>query len=1286
MSTGVLGYIRGVDFSHNDFSGDRFPQEVAQMAHATWLKLNDTKLEHVPDELSDLTKLEHLQMTRNSLQNIHGELSDLPKLRSVIFRRNQIKTSGIPTDIFRMKDLTIIDFSHNSLRDVPNNVEYAKCAIVLNLSHNNLESIPNLVFNNLIDLIFLDLSHNKVDNLPVQLKRLVNLQILKLSFNPLKSFQFPTMTMQNLRVLHLRNTNRTAANFPLTFNGMENIQELDLAENALEKLPESVYELKKLRKLDISHNKLTEVNVPDDALEELETVNFSDNELLSLPEGIVKCSRLRRIYANFNKITFEGMPKGIGKLLQLQILYLSHNRLQLIPEGVSRCVKLQRLKLDSNGLRQIPDGLYLLPDLKELDLTNNPEIVMPPKPNDKAKALAFYNIDFSLSHRMPNHTTNSSNSSVDQGRRDAMQRKKDFIKRRRHQADEDGASKVIAAMSKMAKNKDDDDQPMENGDSLLKAPPSWRERMANHQKKLDVSHLFEADVGQYAGLWIWDIENFYPSPTDPSVYGHFYESDCYIILKTNEDENGHLTHQIYYWIGDKASLDKGMCAAVHAVHLRNHLGSDSSTHREDMNDESDEFLDLFDDDITYISGGRTQSGFYTVVKPKFVTRLYRGSVEGQKVNMEPVSLNYDSLDPRFVFLLHTEKTIWIWRGVKASNTTASKVRLFASKLNKRDRKDRAEIEECTQTRCPPEFWMDFIGQPKRPREPIIEHVPDDFKPPKSILYMVKMGMGSMELPQVELKGNKLHKDVLRTDKVFILDCTSDLFLWMGKKANRLLKLAGQKIAAELHTMIQRPEYTDLCRENEGEESTWFRQKFAGWDDVIRVDYTMTAETVQRRGADIKVIMEKDKLKVETEALFTDRLPGMSHEESEILMEECNADLEVIESFVLEGKKFVRLPKNEFGTFCTKDCYVFLCRYYVTNDDSDFSDEDSSGATESGSSIEQKKPDQDQPDDFKCVVYFWQGRDAGNMGWLHFTFTLQKKFESLFKDKLEVVRMYQQQENHKFLSHFQQKLTIKRGSRAERIKNPKPKVPELYQMRANGSSVNTRTIQIETSAKNLNSAFGYILLVPNDQEVVKKKKVAQNGDADEELGDEEEEIPKYGDIYVWFGDKSDTYYHRTLRSIANEMLNAENNYDVVEIYEGHEPEDFWTALGGKKKYSKDAEFMNYTRLFRCTNEKGHFCVSEKTVDFCQDDLDNDDVMIVDSGKYVLMWCGTTASEVECKLAYQAANAYVNNLKMKGQERQLMLSVKGLESKRFRELFHGWSHHKDFAASVFDAKYR
>lgn len=56
-----------------------------------------------------------------------------------------------------------------------------------------------------------------------------------------------------------------------------------------------------------------------------------------------------------------------------------------------------------------------------------------------------------------------------------------------------------------------------------------------------------------------------------------------------------------------------------------------------------------------------------------------------------------------------------------------------------------------------------------------------------------------------------------------------------------------------------------------------------------------------------------------------------------------------------------------------------------------------GEEEGEEEEEEKQPEED----FQCIVYFWQGREASNMGWLTFTFSLQKKFESLFPGKLEV---------------------------------------------------------------------------------------------------------------------------------------------------------------------------------------------------------------------------------------------------------------------------------------------
>lgn len=1260
----MLPFVRGIDFSWNDFSGNRFPAEVAQMTQMTWLKLNRTSLERVPDELSRLTNLEHLQMSRNSLTSVHGELSDLPRLRSVIVRHNQIKTSGIPTDIFRMKDLTIIDFSHNSLREVPPNLEYAKCAIVLNLSYNNIETIPNAIFSNLIDLLYLDLSNNKLDMLPPQIRRLTTVQVIRLSNNPLHHFQLKQLpSMTALRVLHMRCTHRTLDNIPPTLDDLDNLQDVDFSFNDLPAVPDCLYKLKNLRKLDISNNQIKKIDPGDTAWDKLETLNISSNQLTALPEQLVRMVKLQRLYASDNQLTFEGIPSGIGKLVQLQVLNLSHNKLELIPEGVSRCVRLQRLKLNDNRLITLPDSIHLLPDLRELDLHNNEELVMPPKPNEQRKALAFYNIDFSLANQMKlaGQSASSSMSSVPSSttQKDPVARKKEFLKRRRMQADSQGANKVIEGMSQVAgaaREKLEHEIAAES----VKAP-SWKDKMEQQKPRIDYSDVFDDDVGQEDGLWVWEIENFYPSILDPSFHGHFYDADCYLVLRTVKEDSGNLRHKIFYWIGEHTTLDKGMCAAVHAVNLRNHLGASCRTERQEMNEESDDFLELFGEEITYIEGARTASGFYSVEKPAHITRLYRATVNGNAVEMEPVPVTPDSLDPRFVFLLDAGDTMWIWSGRKSRITVTNKARLFAVKMNKKDRKGNSEIETCTELKTPPEFWLALYGSPKKPDDPIVEHVASDFVPERKRLYQIQIGMGFLELPQVELKHGVLKQDMLNSKCAYVLDCTSDIFLWLGKKANRLLKMAGQKIVTELHAMLERPDYTSISREVEGEESTMFRSKFQGWDDIVPFDFTRTADSVQRRGADLKVIMERDKIKTDLASLFLPRQPAMSEEEADQMMEECNEDLELLEPFVLEGKKFVRLPQHELGTFYTMDCYVFLCRYEVLpeEDETDLEDEQI-GDDEEGSHGETlnhtnaKENHEEKQEDFKCVVYFWQGRDANNMGWLHFTFSLQKKFEGLFKDKLEVVRMYQQQENHKFLSHFHKKFVIRRGRRGLTL-NLGGRWPELFHMRANGSSVCTRTIQVDCRADQLNSAFCYILRAPF-------KCIDENG--------------LKGKVFVWIGSKSNPREHSLCEQVAKELINRDNEFPVEVLKEGEESNLFWEYIGGKKKYETNGDFLNYTRLFRCTNEKGYFAVSEKTVDFCQDDLDDDDIMIVDNGDMVFLWMGSHASEVELKLAYKAAQVYVAHMRMKQPERprKLVLSLKGRESRRFTKCFHAWGKHK------------
>jgi len=70
--------------------------------------------------------------------------------------------------------------------------------------------------------------------------------------------------------------------------------------------------------------------------------------------------------------------------------------------------------------------------------------------------------------------------------------------------------------------------------------------------------------------------------------------------------------------------------------------------------------------------------------------------------------------------------------------------------------------------------------------------------------------------------------------------------------------------------------------------------------------------------------------------------------------------------------------------------------------------------------------------------------------------------------------------------------------------------------------------------------------------------------------------------------------------------------TVNIAEGHEPAEFWDALGGKTEYAEAREAVEgqrEPRLFQCSNVTGSFVTTE-AFNFIQDDLINDDVMILD----------------------------------------------------------------------------
>uniref|UniRef100_A0A8C8S5J3 Protein flightless-1 homolog n=1 Tax=Pelusios castaneus TaxID=367368 RepID=A0A8C8S5J3_9SAUR len=1262
-ATGVLPFIRGVDLSGNDFKGGYFPDHVKAMTSLRWLKLNRTGLCYLPEELSSLQKLEHLSVSHNNLTTLHGELSGLPCLRAIVARANSLKNSGVPDDIFQLDDLSVLDLSYNQLTECPRELENAKNMLVLNLGHNSIDNIANQLFINLTDLLYLDLSDNRLESLPPQMRRLVHLQTLILNNNPLlhaQLRQLPAMTA--LQTLHLRNTQRTQSNLPTSLEGLASLTDMDLSCNDLSRVPECLYTLPSLRRLNLSSNQIAELSLCIDQWTQLETLNLSRNQLTSLPSAICKLTKMKKLYLNSNKLDFDGIPSGIGKLSALEEFMAANNSLELIPESLCRCTKLKKLVLNKNRLVTLPEAVHFLTDIEILDVRENPNLVMPPKPVDKTSE--WYNIDFSLQNQL--RLAGASPATVaaaaaGSGPKDPTARKM-RLRRRKDSAQDDQAKQVLKGMSDVAEEKNKKLE--ENGDPKYTDLKTRRWDQSLEKPHLNYSEFFTEDVGQIPGVSVWQIENFVPTLVDEAFNGKFYEADCYIVLKTFLDASGSLTWEIYYWIGQEATLDKKASSAIHAVNLRNYLGAECRTIREEMGDESDEFLQVFDHEISYIEGG-TASGFYTVEDTQYITRLYR--VYGKKnIKLEPVAMKAASLDPRFVFLLDNGLEISVWRGSQATLSSTTKARLFAEKINKNERKGKAEITLLSQGQEPPEFWEVLGGQP----EEIQANVPDDFQPAKPKLYKVGLGLGYLELPQINYKLSVEHEkrpkvdlmpemrllqSLLDTKAVYLLDCWSDVFIWMGRKSPRLVRAAALKLGQELCNMLHRPRHAMVIRNLEGTECQVFKSRFKNWDDVLKVDYTRNAETVLRAeglaGKVKKDAEKKDQMKADLTALFLPRQPPMAQMEAEQLMEEWNEDLDGMEGFVLESKKFARLPEEEFGHFHTQDCYVFLCRYWVPVEHEDEEEKrkkkgGGKGDGEGGEEEDEDDEEEKQPEeDFQCIVYFWQGREASNMGWLTFTFSLQKKFESLFPGKLEVVRMTQQQENPKFLSHFKRKFIIHKGKRKGQDLNLQP---SLYHVRTNGSALCTRCIQTNTDSSLLNSEFCFILKVPF------------------------ESTDNQGIVYTWVGRAADPDEAKLAEDIMNHMF--DDSYSKQVINEGEEPENFfWVGIGGQKPYDEDADYMKYSRLFRCSNEKGYFSVSEKCSDFCQDDLADDDIMMLDNGQEVYMWVGTQTSQVEIKLSLKACQVYIQHLRSKEAERprKLRLVRKGNEPHPFTRCFHAWS---------------
>merc|ERR1712179_694473 len=109
----------------------------------------------------------------------------------------------------------------------------------------------------------------------------------------------------------------------------------------------------------------------------------------------------------------------------------------------------------------------------------------------------------------------------------------------------------------------------------------------------------------------------------------------------------------------------------------------------------------------------------------------------------------------------------------------------------------------------------------------------------------------------------------------------------------------------------------------------------------------------------------------------------------------------------------------------------------------------------------------------------------------------------------------------------------------------------------------------------------------------------------------------------------------------------SKHELICFQEEEETQTFWDILGGKKEYAssprlyEDLDTQNPPRLFTISNAKGYVDIEEVPGEFTQSDLEQDDVMILDTFTEIFVWIGEGANEEERKAAPKLVEDYIAN---------------------------------------------
>ncbi|KAK8611148.1 hypothetical protein V6N13_131209 [Hibiscus sabdariffa] len=565
------------------------------------------------------------------------------------------------------------------------------------------------------------------------------------------------------------------------------------------------------------------------------------------------------------------------------------------------------------------------------------------------------------------------------------------------------------------------------------------------------------DLTSRSGLEIWRIENFQPVPLPKSDYGKFYMGDSYVVLHTTHSKGGSYSYDLHFWIGKDTTQDEAGTAAIKTVELDAGLGGRAVQHRELQGHESDRFLSYFKPCIVPLEGG-VASGFKKPEEDVFETRLYvcRGKrvVKLKQVPFARTSLNHDD-----VFILDSEKKIYQFNGANSNIQERAKALeviqflkdtyhggvcgvaivgtddaftvlinddVFPAFIQLDLVQDDGKLDTESDSG---EFWVLFGGF--APIGKKVSHE-DDIIPEATPAKLYSITDGKVTAMEGELK-----KSLLENNKCYLLDCGSEIFVWVGRVTQVEERKAANQAAEGFVTSNNRPRATRLTRLIQGYETNTFKSHFESWPTLS------TAPGADDGKGKVAALLKQQKVAVKG----VTKTAAPVQEEVPLL--EGGGKMEVW--YINDGAK-TPLEKEDIGKFYSGDCYIVLYTYHSGERKEDF---------------------------FLC---WWIGKDSVQEDQKKAAELVNSMFNSL-KGRPVQGRIFEGKETPQFIALFQPMLVLKGGLSAGYKKSIEAKgltdetytadSVALFQI-AGTSAQDFKALQINAVAKSLNTTECFLL--------------------------------------------------------------------------------------------------------------------------------------------------------------------------------------------------------------------